>query len=112
MKRVAATIGPVKLDEVREALQGVGITGMTVSAARSVGRTGIRRVVYGGSTYVVDFVTNVLVEIVTPDNLVPAVINAIHQSSGMGKTPTGHIFVSDIVEVVRIRTGEHGEEAL
>lgn len=112
MKRIEAIIRPAKLDEVKEALGEVGIMGMTVSETKGFGRTGGRKEVYRGSAYVVDFVPKVMVEIVVPDSLVAAVIDAIQQSARTGKIGDGKIFVSDLIEVVRIRTGEHGEEAI
>jgi nitrogen regulatory protein P-II 1 len=112
MKRIEAIIRPAKLDEVKEALNEVGIMGMTVSETKGFGRTGGRKEVYRGSAYVVDFVPKVMVEIVVPDNLVQAVIDAIQQSAKTGKIGDGKIFVSSIIEVVRIRTGEHGEDAI
>jgi nitrogen regulatory protein P-II 1 len=112
MKRIEAIIRPSKLDEVKEALNDVGITGMTVSETKGFGRTGGRKEVYRGSAYVVDFVPKVMIEIVAPDNLVTSIIEAIQQSAKTGKIGDGKIFVSDILEAVRIRTGQHGEEAV
>jgi nitrogen regulatory protein P-II 1 len=112
MKRIEAIVRPSKLDEVKEALHDVGITGMTVSEIKGVGRTGGRKEVYRGSAYVVDFVPKVMIAIVVPDNLVSDVLDAIVRSAKTGKIGDGKIFVSDILEAVRIRTGEHGEEAL
>jgi nitrogen regulatory protein P-II 1 len=112
MKRIEAIVRPSKLDEVKEALHEVGITGMTVSEIKGFGRTGGRKEVYRGSAYVVDFVPKVMIAIVVPDNLVSDVLDAIVRSAKTGKIGDGKIFVSDILEAVRIRTGEHGEEAL
>jgi nitrogen regulatory protein P-II 1 len=112
MKRIEAIVRPSKLDEVKEALHDVGITGMTVSEIKGFGRTGGRKEVYRGSAYVVDFVPKVMIAIVVPDNLVSDVLDAIVRSAKTGKIGDGKIFVSDILEAVRIRTGEHGEEAL
>ncbi len=112
MKRIEAIIRPAKLDEVKEALHEVGITGMTVSEIKGFGRTGGRKEVYRGSAYVVDFVPKVLVEIVAADNLVATIIEAIQRSAKTGKIGDGKIFVSDVLDAVRIRTGEHGEEAI
>jgi nitrogen regulatory protein P-II 1 len=112
MKRIEAIVRPSKLDEVKEALHDVGITGMTVSEIKGFGRTGGRKEVYRGSAYVVDFVPKVMIAIVVPDNLVSDVLDAIVRSARTGKIGDGKIFVSDILEAVRIRTGEHGEEAL
>jgi nitrogen regulatory protein P-II 1 len=112
MKRIEAIIRPSKLDEVKEALNEVGIAGMTVSEVKGFGRTGGRKEVYRGSAYVVDFVPKVLVEIVVPDSLVTTILDVIVRSAKTGKIGDGKIFVSDILEAVRIRTGEHGEGAI
>jgi nitrogen regulatory protein P-II 1 len=112
MKRIEAIIRPSKLDEVKAALSEVGVTGMTVSETKGFGRTGGRKEVYRGSAYVVDFVPKVMVGIVVPDNLAATVIEAIVRSAKTGKIGDGKIFVSDVLEAVRIRTGQHGEEAI
>jgi len=112
MKRIEAIIRPSKLDEVKEALSEIGITGMTVSEIKGFGRTGGRKEVYRGSAYVVDFVPKVLVEVVAADNLVATIIDAIQHAAKTGKIGDGKIFVSDVIEAVRIRTGEHGEGAI
>jgi nitrogen regulatory protein P-II 1 len=112
MKRVEAIIRPSKLDEVKEALSEVGIRGMTVIEVKGFGRTGGRKEVYRGSAYVVDFVPKVKVEIVVPDDLVAATLEAIEKSGKTGKIGDGKVFVNDILEAVRIRTGEHGKEAI
>ena len=112
MKRIEAIIRPAKLDEVKEALNEVGITGMTVSEIKGFGRTGGRKEVYRGSAYVVDFVPKVMVEIVARDELVSSVLDAIQRAAKTGKIGDGKIFVSDVVDAVRVRTGEHGDEAV
>ncbi|MGA7121881.1 MAG: P-II family nitrogen regulator [Polyangiaceae bacterium] len=112
MKRIEAVIRPSKLDEVKEALAEVGIKGMTVSEVKGFGRTGGRREVYRGSAYVVDFTPKVMVEIVAHDDLVTTILEAIQTVAKTGKIGDGKIFVSDVVEVVRIRTGERGEDAI
>jgi nitrogen regulatory protein P-II 1 len=112
MKRIEAIIRPAKLDEVKEALNDVGVAGMTVYETKGFGRTGGRKEVYRGSAYVVDFVPKVKIEIVAVDGLVATIINAIQQSARTGKIGDGKIFVSDVIEVVRIRTGEHGDDAV
>jgi nitrogen regulatory protein P-II 1 len=112
MKLIEAIIRPSKLDEVKDALNDVGITGMTVSETKGFGRTGGRREVYRGSAYVVDFVPKVKIEIVASDELVPTIIEAIERSSKTGKIGDGKIFVVDVAEAVRIRTGEHGKDAV
>src|SRR5579864_4882636 len=112
MKRIEAIIRPSKLDEVKEALSELGIKGMTVTEVKGFGRTGGRREVYRGSAYVVDFLPKVKVEIVAPDELVPTILESIEGTGKTGKIGDGKIFVSDILEVVRIRTGEHGDDAI
>jgi len=112
MKRIEAIIRPSKLDEVKEALSEIGIHGMTVIEVKGFGRTGGRKEVYRGSAYVVDFVPKVRVDIVAPDNLVGSILDAIEKAAKTGKIGDGKIFVSDVVEVVRIRTGERGEQAV
>ena len=112
MKRIEAIIRPAKLDEVKEALGAIGIAGMTVSETKGFGRTGGRKEVYRGSAYVVDFVPKIMVEIVAADDLVASILEAIQRAAKTGKIGDGKIFVSDVLEVVRIRTGEHGNEAI
>ena len=112
MKRVEAIIRPSKLDEVKEALAEAGITGMTLLEVKGFGRTGGRKEVYRGSAYVVDFVPKVKIEVVCPDAAVAGVIAAIENSAKTKKIGDGKIFVYDVPEAVRIRTGEHGEPAL
>jgi nitrogen regulatory protein P-II 1 len=112
MKRIEAIIRPSKLDEVKEALAELGVKGMTVSEAKGFGRTGGRREVYRGSAYVVDFVPKVKVEIVAPDNLVANILESIQTAAKTGKIGDGKIFVSEVLEAVRIRTGEHGDDAV
>jgi nitrogen regulatory protein P-II 1 len=112
MKMVQAIIVPHKLDEVKEALAEVGIAGMTVSEVKGFGRTGGRREVYRGSAYVVDFVPKVRIEIAAPDDLVGTVIDTIERAAKTGKIGDGKIFVHDLLEAVRIRTGERGEHAI
>jgi nitrogen regulatory protein P-II 1 len=112
MKRIEAIVRPAKLDELKEALAEVGVHGMTVIEVKGFGRTGGRKEVYRGSAYVVDFVPKVQVDIVTPDNLVDAVLDAVEKAAKTGKIGDGKIFVSEILEVVRIRTGERGSQAI
>jgi nitrogen regulatory protein P-II 1 len=112
MKRIEAIIRPSRLDEVKEALSAVGVQGMTVLEVKGFGRTGGRKEVYRGSAYVVDFVPKVLIDIVTGDDLVGPVLDAIEKAAKTGKIGDGKIFVTDVVEAVRIRTGERGQEAL
>jgi nitrogen regulatory protein P-II 1 len=112
MKKVEAIIKPFKLDEVKDALNEVGIQGMTVTEVKGFGRTGGKKEVYRGSAYVVDFVPKVKLEIVVPDQIVMQVIDAIEKGARTGRIGDGKIFVTPIDEAVRIRTGERGEEAI
>jgi nitrogen regulatory protein P-II 1 len=112
MKRIEAIIRPSKLDEVKEALSEAGIMGMTVFETKGFGRTGGRKEVYRGSAYVVDFVPKIMIQIVVIDDLVTSAIDTIERAAKTGKIGDGKIFVSDVLEVVRIRTGEHGNDAL
>ncbi|MFT5359167.1 MAG: nitrogen regulatory protein P-II 1 [Polyangiales bacterium] len=112
VKRVEAYIKPFKLDDVKDALSVVGISGMTVTEVKGFGRTGGKREVYRGSAYVVDFVPKVKLEVIVPDEIVAATIEAIEMAAKTGKIGDGKIFVSPVEEAVRIRTGERGDEAL
>ncbi len=112
MKKVEAIIRPFKLDDVKEALGDVGVKGMTVTEVKGFGRTGGKREVYRGSAYVVDLVPKVKVEVVVPDELVVAVLEAIENKAKTGRIGDGKVFVSPIEEALRIRTGERGEDAL
>jgi nitrogen regulatory protein P-II 1 len=112
MKRIEAIIRPSKLDDVKEALQEAGIAGMTVLETKGFGRTGGRKEVYRGSAYVVDFVPKVMIQIVATESSVDAILLAIQRSAKTGKIGDGKIFVFDMLEAVRIRTGQHGEDAV
>ena len=112
MKKIEAIIKPFKLDEVKEALAEIGVHGMTVTEVKGFGRTGGKKEVYRGSAYVVDFVPKVKVEVVVPDALVAGVLEAIERSAKTGRIGDGKIFVTSMEEVIRIRTGERGPDAL
>ncbi len=112
MKRIEAIIKPFKLDEVKEGLSEIGVHGMTVSEVKGFGRTGGRKEIYLGSAYVVDFVTTVCIEVVARDELVPSILDTIERTAKTGRIGDGKIFVTDVVQAVRIRTGERGEEAI
>ncbi len=112
MKRIEAIIKPFKLDEVKEGLAEIGIRGMTVSEVKGFGRTGGRKEVYQGSAYIVDFVSTVCIEVVARDELVSSIVDTIERTAKTGKIGDGKIFIADVVEVVRIRTGERGEAAI
>jgi nitrogen regulatory protein P-II 2 len=112
MKFVTAIIKPFKLDEVREALSTIGVQGVTVTEVKGFGRQKGHTELYRGAEYVVDFLPKVKLEIAIKDDLLEPVIDAIEKSANTGKIGDGKIFVSDLAEVVRIRTGETGAEAL
>jgi nitrogen regulatory protein P-II 1 len=112
MKRIEAIIRPHKLDEVKDSLKQAGVTGMTVMEVKGFGRTGGKTEVYRGSAYVVDFVPKILVNVVVPDALAATAVEIIVRTAKTDKIGDGKIFVSTIDEVVRIRTGERGEDAI
>ena len=112
MKKVEAIIKPFKLDEVKEALAEIGVHGMTVSEVKGFGRTGGKKEVYRGSAYVVDFVPKVKLEIIVTAENVREVVNTIAESARTGRIGDGKIWVSSIDEIIRIRTGETGPEAI
>jgi nitrogen regulatory protein P-II 2 len=112
MKLVSAIIKPFKLDEVREALAAVGVQGITVTEVKGFGRQKGHTELYRGAEYVVDFLPKVKVEAAIRDDLVDQVIETIEKSASTGKIGDGKIFVFDVEQVIRIRTGETGEEAL
>ena len=112
MKMVTAIIKPFKLDEVREALSAIGVQGITVTEVKGIGRQKGHTELYRGAEYVVDFLPKVKVEAAIASTLLEQVIEAIEKSAGTGKIGDGKIFVFDIEQVIRIRTGETGEEAL
>ncbi|BAO28339.1 P-II family nitrogen regulator [Sulfuritalea hydrogenivorans] len=112
MKLVTAIIKPFKLDEVREALAAVGVQGITVTEVKGFGRQKGHTELYRGAEYVVDFLPKVKVEAAIRDDLLDQVIEAIEKSASTGKIGDGKIFVFDVEQVIRIRTGETGEEAL
>ena len=112
MKLVSAIIKPFKLDEVREALAAVGVQGITVTEVKGFGRQKGHTELYRGAEYVVDFLPKVKVEAAIRDDLLHQVIETIEKSASTGKIGDGKIFVFDVEQVIRIRTGETGEEAL
>ena len=112
MKIISAIIQPHKLDEVREALAEAGVQGLTVVEARGYGRQKGHKEVYRGAEYVIDFLPKVKLEIVIGDDLVDKAIDTIEQSAKTGNVGDGKIFVSEIAQAVRIRTGETGQDAL
>lgn len=112
MKMVTAIIKPFKLDEVREALSDIGVQGITVTEVKGFGRQKGHTELYRGAEYVVDFLPKVKVEAAVADDLVDRVIEAIESAARTGKIGDGKIFVFDVEQVIRIRTGETGTDAL
>ena len=112
MKKIEAIIKPFKLDEVKEALQEVGIQGITVLEVKGFGRQKGRTELYRGAEYVVDFLPKVKIEVVVTDDVLPRAIDAIKAAAQTGRIGDGKIFVSTIEQVIRIRTGETGADAI
>src|SRR6202795_683602 len=112
MKKIEAIIKPFKLDDVKDRLREVGVQGMTVYEVKGFGRTGGKTEVYRGSAYVVDFVPKARIEIVVKDSIVAEVVQALIAAARTGKIGDGKIFVTNVEEAVRIRTGERGEDAV
>ncbi|MEK7678145.1 MAG: P-II family nitrogen regulator [Verrucomicrobiota bacterium] len=112
MKKIEAIIKPFKLNEVKEALNEIGLQGMTVSEVKGFGRQKGHTEIYRGSEYTVDFLPKIRIDIVLPDAQIPAAIEAIMQSARTGKIGDGKIFVTNVEEVIRIRTDERGEKAV
>ena len=112
MKKIEAIFKPFKLDEVREALSEIGVSGLTVTEVKGFGRQKGHTELYRGAEYVVDFLPKVKVDVVLPDNLVESAIDAIVKAARTGKIGDGKIFVTDVDQVIRIRTGETNESAI
>jgi nitrogen regulatory protein PII len=112
MKLISAIVKPFKLDEVRESLADVGVAGLTVTDVKGFGRQKGHTEVYRGAEYVVDFLPKIKIEAVVADDLVERAIEAITQASRTGRIGDGKIFVQPVEQVIRIRTGETGEEAV
>ena len=112
MKKIEAVIKPFKLDEVKEALQDAGVQGMTVLEAKGYGRQKGHSELYRGAEYVIDFLPKIKIEVVVPDDLADSVIEAIQAAARTGKIGDGKIFVSDVADGIRIRTGETGAQAV
>ena len=112
MKKIEAVIKPFKLDEVKEALQDAGVQGMTVLEAKGYGRQKGHSELYRGAEYVIDFLPKIKIEVVVPDDMVNSVVDAIQAAARTGKIGDGKIFVSNLEQVLRIRTGETGKDAL
>jgi nitrogen regulatory protein P-II 1 len=112
MKKIEAVIKPFKLDEVKDALNEIGVQGMTVTEVKGFGRQKGHTELYRGAEYVVDFIPKIKIEIVTSDDLAPKVVSSIEKAAKTGKIGDGKIFVYSIENVIRIRTGESGESAV
>ncbi len=112
MKMVEAIIKPFKLDEVKDKLNEIGIKGITVSEVKGFGRQKGHTELYRGAEYVVDFLPKIKMEIVVPDSQLDEVVEAIMKTAATGRIGDGKIFVLDLVDTIRIRTGERGEEAI
>ncbi len=112
MKKIDAIIKPFKLEEVKEALAGVGAQGLTVSEVKGFGRQKGHTEIYRGSEYTVDFLTKIKIEVVLPDALIQQAVEAIVRAARTGKIGDGKVFVSNIETAIRIRTEESGDEAI
>ena len=112
MKKIEAVIKPFKLDEVKEALQEVGLQGITVTEAKGFGRQKGHTELYRGAEYVVDFLPKIKIEIAVADDVYEKTVDAIVQAANTGRIGDGKIFVLDVEETIRIRTGERGPEAV
>ncbi len=112
MKKIEAIVKPFKLDEVKHALTKIGIQGMTVSEVKGFGRQRGHTEVYRGAEYTIDFVPKAKIELIVVDELVPQVIETIERAAKTGKIGDGKIFLSSVDEVIRIRTGERGRDAI
>jgi nitrogen regulatory protein PII len=112
MKKIETIIKPFKLDEVKKALSEIGITGMTVLEVKGFGRQKGHTEIYRGAEYVVDFIPKVKIEVAVPAETVPAVVERIVTAARTGKIGDGKIFIYDLEDVIRIRTGDRGKDAL
>jgi nitrogen regulatory protein PII len=112
MKKIEAIIRPSRLDEVKEALTSAGVSGLTVTEVKGFGRQKGHKELYRGAEYVVDFLPKVKIEVVVPEEIVAQVIDAVERSARTGKVGDGKLFVYEVAEAVRLRTGERGDLAL
>ena len=112
MKKIEAVIKPFKLDEVKEALQEIGIQGLSVIEVKGFGRQKGHTELYRGAEYVVDFLPKVKLEIIVADDMLETALESIKNAAHTGRIGDGKIFVSDVAEAIRIRTGETGDEAI
>ncbi len=112
MKKIEAIVKPFKLDEVKEALQGIGIQGMTVTEVKGFGRQKGHTELYRGAEYVVDFLPKIKIELAVSDDMAGKAVEAIVEAANTGRIGDGKIFVTEIEEAIRIRTGERGPDAV
>ena len=112
MKKIEAIIKPFKLDEVRDALVHIGVTGMTITECKGFGRQKGHTEIYRGAEYVVDFLPKIAIQVVVSQDLVQEVVDTIRNNANTGSIGDGKIFVSEVEQAVRIRTGESGEDSL
>jgi nitrogen regulatory protein PII len=112
MKLISAVIKPFKLDDVRDALQKIGVQGLTLTEVKGFGRQKGHTELYRGAEYVVDLLPKITIEVITRDDMVDPVIDAISEAAKTGRIGDGKIFVSAVDDVIRIRTGERGEAAI
>lgn len=112
MKKIEAIIKPFKLDEVKNALNEIGVEGMTVTEVKGFGRQKGHTEIYRGSEYTVDFLPKIKIEVVLPDSLINSAVDAIVKSARTGKIGDGKVFVLPVEDTIRIRTDEHGEKAI
>lgn len=112
MKLITAVVKPHKLDDVKTALKSAGVQGMTVSEVKGFGRQGGHSETYRGSEYAIDFVPKVRIEIITEDSAVDGIVDTIRSSAATGKIGDGKVWITDITRLIRIRTGEEGNDAV
>ena len=112
MKKIEAIIKPFKLDDVKEGLNEIGITGMTISEVKGHGRQKGHKEIYRGAEYVVDFIPKIKIELIVKAEIVEQVVEKIRSSANTGKIGDGKIFVLPVEDVIRVRTGEHGKDAV
>ena len=112
MKLITAIVKPFKIDDIKEALKAAGVQGITVSEVKGFGRQGVHTETYRGSEYQIDFVPKSRVELVVEDHNVESIIDVIQKSAATGKIGDGKIWVTNVEQIIRIRTGEHGADAI
>ncbi|MBI4689132.1 MAG: P-II family nitrogen regulator [Nitrospirae bacterium] len=112
MKKIEAVIKPFKLDEIKDVLNKLGIQGMTITEVKGFGRQKGHTELYRGTEYIVDFIPKIKIEIIVPDNIADEVANVIEKTAKTGKIGDGKIFISNVDDVIRIRTGQRGEGAV